>query len=119
MNRLFLNAAVIVVLSLVFAEKAQACWECCVPPPYTRAQCCTSICGGTGCEASSGSGSSFCAASGACSENAEYCGAAGHGPRNRGVWVRCEPPLAERWKLTAVKVVHPVVHSVAGATKRG
>jgi len=117
MKRFLLNAAAVIVLFLV-AENAQACFSCCVPPPYTRTVCCTSICGGTGCDATSGSGSSFCIASGACTENPEYCGA-GQGPRNKGEWVSCEPPLAGRWKLVAVKVVPPAVQRLAGAARQG
>jgi hypothetical protein len=105
MKRL-LFAISMLALTLI-ARDAQACFGCCVPPPYTRAECCSTICGTTGCLTTSSSTSSFCASQGqACSDNDVYCYSPDiHHPLTK--WVSCEPRLADRWTLVAVKVTRP------------
>ena len=107
MKRL-LFAISILGLTLI-AQDAQACFGCCVPPPYTRAECCSTICGTTGCLATS----NFCTWQGqACSDNDAYCYSPDiHRPLTR--WVSCEPRLADRWTLVAVKVTRPPLAFVA------
>ena len=104
MNRIFFGP-VLLVAAFAIAPEAKACFECCVPPPYAGARCCSSICGSTGCEATSSGWSSFCAATGGtCASNEEYCATYNKGPRHKDVWVSCEPPLSEKWRLVAVRI---------------
>ncbi|HYI10532.1 MAG TPA: hypothetical protein VEK57_15835 [Thermoanaerobaculia bacterium] len=100
MHRHFLGT-VLFVVAFAIAPEAKACWDCCVPPPYTRPVCCSSICGETNC-VTTGSGSySFCAPAGdPCSSNEEYCR---RKPYEKEYWVRCAP-LSEKWQLVAVRI---------------
>jgi|GEM_PF-5624561 len=50
--------ALVLFGAALFAETASACQKCCLPPPYTRYACCSTICGMTNCDfTASGAGS--------------------------------------------------------------
>jgi hypothetical protein len=99
-----LFVAVLLVATFAVAPDAKACFDCCVPPPYTRPVCCSSICGAIGCTTTSGTNTFFTAEGGTCSSNDEYCGDSGGGVQHKNDWVRCAPTLSRRWQLVAVRV---------------
>ena len=111
MKSLFCVTA-LMIAALLTASEAKACFDCCVPPPYTRPMCCSSVCGSVTCTTTSGT-STFCSGDGGpCSSNDAYCGDGDGGVQHKTDWVRCTPPLAHRWQLVAVRITPPAAKSV-------
>jgi hypothetical protein len=93
-------------LMLLSVPAALACQGCCTPPPYKAPECCYTICGTESCLTTRDEFGTFCESKGNFCGPGNYC-QDGFGEPGVTNWVRCDPPLATKWRLASVSITVP------------